>query len=109
MDSADSSKQSIVLGAGCFWCIEAALGQIKGVQAVTSGYMGGSEPNPSYEMVCSKNTKHVEVVKVDFDPAVLPLEQLLEYFWQLHDPTQVDGQGNDIGPQYRSVIFYADE
>jgi len=109
VNSENSNKQSIVLGAGCFWCIDAALSQIEGVEAVSAGYMGGDEPNPSYELVCTKTTKHVEVVKVDFDAARLPLEQLLEYFWQLHDPTQADGQGNDIGPQYRSVIFYADQ
>lgn len=98
--------ETITLGAGCFWCVEAVYQQLEGVHSATSGYMGGTIPNPTYEQVCSKTTGHVEVVQVKFDPKKLPLEELLSWFWQLHDPTSRDKQGNDVGPQYRSVIFF---
>lgn len=98
-------QEVATLGAGCFWCVEAVLEQVPGVASVTSGYMGGAKENPTYQEVCSGQTRHVEVVQVIFDPAKLSYEQLLEWFWKLHDPTQVNGQGNDIGPQYRSIIF----
>ncbi len=96
----------ITLGAGCFWCIEAVLERIKGIEEVTSGYMGGHVKNPTYEEVCSKTTGHAEVVEVKFDPKIMPLEKLLKVFWKLHDPTTLNRQGNDAGPQYRSAIFY---
>lgn len=97
------------LGAGCFWCIEAVLEQIDGVIDVRSGYMGGTLENPTYEDVCMKTTGHAEVVEVSFDPTRLSYEELLEHFWQLHDPTDPGGQGADRGPQYRSAIFVHSE
>jgi methionine-S-sulfoxide reductase len=96
-------------GAGCFWCIEAVLEQLPGVLDVSSGYMGGTTAHPTYEQVCSGRTGHAEVVQVSFDPKRISYEKLLEQFWKLHDPTQLNRQGNDIGTQYRSAIFYASE
>ncbi|HNC22841.1 MAG TPA: peptide-methionine (S)-S-oxide reductase MsrA [Opitutaceae bacterium] len=101
--------ESLVLGGGCFWCTEAAYQLQTGVIHVTSGYAGGNQPNPSYEDVCSHGTGHAEVIKIDFDPTVVSLDTLLDYFWMVHDPTQVGGQGNDEGPQYRSIILYAND
>jgi peptide-methionine (S)-S-oxide reductase len=100
--------ETITLGAGCFWCIEAVLLRIKGVESVVSGYMGGQIVNPTYEQVCTGRTGHAEVVQVRFDPEVMPLDQLLDVFWQLHDPTTLNRQGFDVGTQYRSAIFYHD-
>lgn len=100
---------SLVLGGGCFWCLDAAYKLKPGVTAVTSGYAGGSSENPTYQQILSKDTGHAEVVKVDYDPAKISLDQVLAFFWKIHDPTQVGGQGNDKGPQYRSIILYADE
>jgi len=114
MSATDSSKPvssstaSLVLGGGCFWCTDAAYKLLPGVKAVTCGYSGGKEANPTYEDICAHTTGHAEVIKIDYDPAVVTLERLLEYFWQVHNPTQVGGQGNDHGPQYRSIILYAD-
>lgn len=96
-------------GGGCFWCTEAIFKQLHGVSNVTSGYAGGNIPNPTYEQVCSHATGHAEVIQLTFDPAVISYEQLLEVFFLTHDPTQIDRQGNDVGEQYRSVIFYHDE
>ena len=108
MNAADSTKtESLVLGGGCFWRTDAAFKLLPGVKSVTSGYAGGKEANPTYEQVCDHQTGHAEVTKVDFDPAVVSIDRVLEYFWQVHNPTQVDGQGNDRGPQYRSIILYA--
>jgi peptide-methionine (S)-S-oxide reductase len=107
MNAKDST--SLVVGGGCFWCTDAAYKLLPGVKTVTCGYAGGEEPNPTYEQVCAHATGHAEVIKIDFDPAQVSLERLLEYFWHVHNPTQVGGQGNDMGPQYRSVILYADE
>lgn len=107
--AADSQTESLVLGGGCFWCTDAAYKLLPGVKAVTCGYAGGKEPNPTYEQVCAHATGHAEVVKIDFDPAVVSLDRLLAYFWSVHNPTQVDGQGNDHGPQYRSIILYAND
>ena len=101
--------QTAVLGGGCFWCVEAAFNQLQGVQSVVSGYMGGRVPNPSYEQVCGGRTGHVEVAEITFDPAVISYEDLLEVFFTVHDPTTLNRQGNDVGEQYRSVIFYGDE
>lgn len=103
------SKETITLGAGCFWCVEAVLKELKGVVSVTSGYMGGRTDSPTYKEVCSGNTGHAEVAQVVFDPNILALEQLLEVFWATHDPTTKDRQGADVGSQYRSVIFYHTE
>jgi peptide-methionine (S)-S-oxide reductase len=109
MNAADHKTESLVLGGGCFWCTDAAYKLLSGVKAVTCGYAGGQEPNPTYEQVCAHATGHAEVIKIDFDPAVVSLDRLLQYFWSVHNPTQVDGQGNDHGPQYRSIILYADD
>lgn len=96
-------------GAGCYWCVEAVLEQLDGVSDVTSGFMGGQVENPSYEAVCSGTTGHAEVVQVTFDPAVISYDELLSWFWRLHDPTTLNRQGADVGTQYRSVIFYHSE
>ena len=93
-------------GAGCFWCVEAVLQQIPGVVSVTSGYMGGHVKDPTYRQICQGDTGHAEVVQVTFDPKVISYADLLDWFWKLHDPTTIDQQGNDIGPQYRSAIFF---
>jgi peptide-methionine (S)-S-oxide reductase len=98
---------SVVLGGGCFWCMDAAYKLLPGVTHVTCGYSGGATQNPTYEQVCSEETGHAEVVKVEFDPAKVSLERVLGYFWESHDPTQVGGQGNDMGNSYRSIILYA--
>jgi peptide-methionine (S)-S-oxide reductase len=98
-----------VLGGGCFWCVEAALQQLEGVLTVESGYMGGKSEHPTYEQVCSGATGHAEVVRVEFDPAVISYGELLEVFFTAHDPTTMNRQGNDLGTQYRSVIFPFDE
>ena len=106
--SMNAKTESLVLGGGCFWCTEAAYELLPGVNSVVSGYAGGKEPNPTYEQICAKVTGHAEVIKIEFDPAVVTLEKLLEFFWQVHNPTQVGGQGNDHGPQYRSIILFTD-
>jgi peptide-methionine (S)-S-oxide reductase len=103
------ATESLVLGGGCFWCTEAAYKLLPGVLSVTSGYAGGRVENPTYEQICGGRTGHAEVIRIDYDPARVSLERLLEFFWKVHDPTQVGGQGNDRGPQYRSVILYADD
>lgn len=100
-----NKTETAVLGGGCFWCVEAALQQLEGVLTVESGYMGGELENPSYEQVCSGKTGHVEVVRVEFNPALLSYRELLEVFFTAHDPTTLNRQGNDVGTQYRSVIF----
>lgn len=94
------------LGAGCYWCIEAAYRQLDGVHSVTSGFMGGKEANPSYDDVCAGLTGHAEVIQVVYDPKKISYKRLLDWFWDLHDPTTLNRQGNDVGPQYRSAIFY---
>lgn len=98
-----------VLGGGCFWCLDSAYTQFAGVTDVTCGYTGGITVNPSYEQVCEGNTQHAEVVSVEFDPSVITSEQILDIFLTLHDPTQLNRQGNDVGTQYRSAMFYASE
>ncbi len=98
--------QQATLGAGCFWCTEAVFQQIKGVDSVVSGYSGGHVKNPTYEEVCDGTTGHAEVVQVSFDPAVVTFAEILEVFWHTHDPTTLNRQGRDFGPQYRSAIFY---
>ena len=98
-----------VIGGGCFWCMEAIFQRLDGVKHVASGYAGGHTKNPTYDQVCSHTTGHAEVIEIDYDPAQISLEKLLNYFWYVHNPTQVGGQGNDDGPQYRSIILYANE
>ena len=97
--------ETAVLGGGCFWCLEAVFDELKGVQSVESGYAGGRAPNPSYEEVCSGRTGHAEVIRVRFDPSQLSFRDLLTVFFTIHDPTTLNRQGNDVGTQYRSVIF----
>ena len=97
--------EQATLGGGCFWCLEAALRQLDGVAAVTSGYCGGRTEHPDYRSVCNGDTGHVEVVRIDFDPARIDYRTLLEAFFAIHDPTTPDRQGNDVGTQYRSAIF----
>jgi peptide-methionine (S)-S-oxide reductase len=108
LNAAEAKTESIVLGGGCFWCTEAAYKLLPGVKHITSGYSGGEEANPTYEQVCAHATGHAEVVKIDYDPAQVKLDALIDYFWAVHNPTQVGGQGNDHGPQYRSIILYTD-
>lgn len=97
--------ETAVLGGGCFWCTEAVYLEVKGVTAVVSGYTGGHTENPTYEQVCAGDTGHAEVVKLEFDPAVISYRDLLEIFFTIHDPTTPNRQGNDVGSQYRSVIY----
>jgi len=97
------------LGAGCFWCIEACYKELNGVLSVTSGYAGGHVDQPTYKEVCNGTTGHAEVARVVFDDALISFDELLKVFWFVHDPTQLNRQGNDVGTQYRSVIFYHDE
>ncbi len=97
------------LGAGCFWCVEAVFDELKGVVSVESGYMGGHIDNPTYEQVCAGNTGHAEIARVQFDSSVISFEEILEVFWNVHDPTTLNRQGNDVGTQYRSVVFYDNE
>ena len=99
-------KEIATLGGGCFWCIEAAFDLLEGVETVESGYTGGKQPNPSYEAVCTGVTGHAEVVQVTFNPSTIPYQDILYVFFSIHDPTTFNRQGNDIGTQYRSVIFY---
>ncbi len=103
------ASETIILGGGCFWCLEPVFRDLRGVTSVESGYAGGHVEHPDYEAVCRGDTGHAEVVKVEFDPAQIGLEDLLNVFFAIHDPTTPNRQGNDVGTQYRSVIFYADE
>lgn len=97
------------LAGGCFWCTEALFKRLKGVASVLPGYAGGVVENPTYEQVCSGKTGHAEAIQIEFDPAQIPFEKILDIFWHTHNPTTLNQQGNDIGTQYRSVIFYHDE
>lgn len=103
------TTETAILGGGCFWCVEAAIKQLQGVESVRSGYMGGASPNPTYQQVCSGKTGHVEVAEIVFDPSIISYGDLLHVFFTLHDPTTLNRQGNDVGEQYRSVIFYLNE
>jgi peptide-methionine (S)-S-oxide reductase len=101
--------EQATLAGGCFWCLEAVFDQLKGVESVESGYMGGQKPDPTYEEVCGGRTGHAEVVQITFDPAQVSYTDLLSVFFAIHDPTQLNRQGNDFGTQYRSAIFYHSE
>lgn len=105
----EMADSSIVMGGGCFWCIEAVFECITGVKSVVSGYAGGKIENPTYEQVCSGKTGHAEVIKVDYDAAAVSLDRILDVFFALHDPTTLNRQGADVGTQYRSVVYYANE
>jgi peptide-methionine (S)-S-oxide reductase len=104
-----ANEQIAIFGGGCFWCIEAVFNRLTGVKSAVSGYMGGQVDNPSYRQVCNGDTGHVEVVQVTFDPGQIRFRDLLEVFFSVHDPTTENRQGNDVGEQYRSVIFYTTE
>lgn len=103
------TTQQTTLAGGCFWCIESAFNSIQGITLAVSGYMGGETNNPSYESICTGNTGHAEVVQLSYDPELISFREILEIFFALHDPTQLNQQGNDIGTQYRSAIFYHNE
>jgi len=108
-NSTNKMIDTLTIGGGCFWCVEAQLQQLKGVLTVTSGYAGGSNKNPTYKEVCTGLTGHAEVIQVTFDNSTISIDELLAAFWQAHDPTQLNRQGNDVGTQYRSVIFYRND
>lgn len=108
MSDGESTRRA-VFGGGCFWCTEAVFQDLKGVRSVLPGYSGGAVPNPTYQQVCTETTGHAEVVEVRYDPQEISFRDLLGVFFATHDPTTVDRQGNDVGSQYRSVIFYSDE
>jgi peptide-methionine (S)-S-oxide reductase len=105
----DRNTETITLGAGCFWCVEAVFQQLKGVYSVESGYSGGQVKNPSYKEVCAGTTGHAEVCQITYDPGEISFQDLLEVYWKTHDPTTLNRQGGDVGTQYRSVIFYHTE
>lgn len=102
----DSPRETATLGGGCFWCLEAVLDDLNGVDEVVSGYAGGTVTRPTYEQVCSGATGHAEVVQITFDPQVVSFKDLLDVFFTIHDPTTLNRQGYDVGTQYRSIIFY---
>jgi peptide-methionine (S)-S-oxide reductase len=106
MDKMRQPSEEATLAGGCFWCLEAVYDRLEGVLSVESGYMGGHTPNPTYTRVCEGDTGHAEVVQVRFDPSVISYRELLEVFFSIHDPTTLNRQGNDVGTQYRSAIFY---
>ena len=101
--------KTYVLAGGCFWCLDAAYRVLRGVSEVVSGYTGGASPNPTYEQICTGRTGHAEAVAVTFDPEIIPSDVILEAFFTMHDPRQLNRQGNDVGTQYRSAMFYRDE
>jgi peptide-methionine (S)-S-oxide reductase len=105
----EKKLETAYFGAGCFWCVEAVFEELKGVQSVDSGFMGGTVKNPTYDQVCDGATGHAEICRIKFDPAVISFEQLLEVFWKTHDPTTLNRQGADFGTQYRSAVFYTNE
>ncbi|MDE0183477.1 MAG: peptide-methionine (S)-S-oxide reductase MsrA [Caldilineaceae bacterium] len=109
MANNQASNATATLGGGCFWCLEPLYEELRGVQHVESGYAGGHVVNPTYEQVCSKTTGHAEVIQITFDPSEVSFREILEVFFTSHDPTTPDRQGNDVGPQYRSIILYHDD
>jgi len=104
-----ANVKTAVVGGGCFWCLEAVFQRVDGVQSVVSGYAGGQKPNPTYREICNGDTGHAEVVKIEYDADKLSYGDILNWFWRCHDPTTLNRQGADVGPQYRSIILYADE
>ena len=98
--------ETATLAGGCFWCVEAVYQNLQGVERVVSGYTGGSTENPTYQQICTGNTGHAEVAQITFDSAIISFEEILHVFWRTHDPTTLNRQGNDVGTQYRSAIFY---
>ncbi|MCA1964461.1 MAG: peptide-methionine (S)-S-oxide reductase MsrA, partial [Prosthecobacter sp.] len=109
-DPAQPAKTAIaVIGGGCFWCVEAQYKMLKGVHKVISGYAGGHVENPTYKQVCNGDTGHAEVIQIEYDPTILSYKDIIDFFWLAHDPTTLNRQGNDEGPQYRSTIMYLDE
>lgn len=109
MSVSGQQNDTATFATGCFWCTEAIFQRLKGVKKVTSGYSGGSVPNPTYEEVCTGSTGHAECCQIVYDPAVVTFDELLEVFWKTHDPTTLNRQGNDVGTQYRSAVFYHSE
>jgi len=109
MDNENKTREVITLGGGCFWCLEPAFAELQGVEDAVVGYAGGRVENPSYEQVCTGATGHAEVVQVTFNPQAISLPEILEVFFSIHDPTTLNRQGADVGPQYRSIILYHDE
>lgn len=109
MTNTADSIQVATFGAGCFWCVEAVFQRVNGVLSVASGYSGGASAHPTYKEICTGLTGHAEVIQLTYDPKVISYPELLEIFWQTHDPTTLNRQGNDVGTQYRSVIFYHNE
>lgn len=103
------NMEQAIFGGGCFWCTEAVFQNLRGVQNVVSGYMGGHKANPSYEDICTGQTGHAEIIKIDYDPEQISFEELLLVFFNTHDPTTLNRQGNDMGNQYRSVVFYTNQ
>lgn len=101
--------QKTTLGGGCFWCVEAVYKELRGIHQIISGYAGGDLPNPTYQQICTGQTGHAEVIQLTFDADVISFQEILEIFWATHDPTTLNRQGNDVGTQYRSVIFYHDD
>jgi peptide-methionine (S)-S-oxide reductase len=109
VNNSTNQTELATLGGGCFWCTEAIFQMLPGVKSVVSGYAGGTKDNPTYREVCSGNTGHAEVIQVEYDPKVVSYEKVLETFWEAHDPTTLNRQGNDSGTQYRSIILYAND
>ncbi|MEI6780657.1 MAG: peptide-methionine (S)-S-oxide reductase MsrA [Verrucomicrobiota bacterium] len=109
MNDSTNHLEVATLGGGCFWCTEAVFQMLPGVKSVTSGYAGGTKPNPTYKEVCAGDTGHAEVIQIKYDPKLLSYEKLLQTFWEAHDPTTLNRQGADDGTQYRSIILYSSE
>ena len=109
MNQGNEKHETATFGAGCFWCVEAVYQNLKGVQKVVSGYAGGKTPNPTYKQICTGQTGHAEVTQITYDPNQISYQDLLDVFWNTHDPTTLNRQGADTGTQYRSVIFYNDD
>ena len=105
----NENLKKATFGSGCFWCTEAVFEMVAGVHSVVSGYAGGNVNNPTYEQICSGTTGHAEVTQISYDPSIITYDELLQIFWKTHDPTTLNRQGNDVGSQYRSVIFYHDD